>query len=213
MSESPLKYALPARMASVVLHPVFIPALLMAFLVYVYPPIHNTLAVREQNLWLIMVAYTSILFPIVTVVLLWRLKFVESIQLKGQKERYGPLMASMLFYFWMFWVFHKQFSAPLEIQGLLFAVFLSNVLVFMATIFYKISMHTAGWATAVVLLAYWTMKNTTAFPLLLLAVVLAGMVGSIRFYLQAHSSKQIYVGYVVGAIAALLAILIVPLIP
>ncbi|MBU3677785.1 MAG: phosphatase PAP2 family protein, partial [Chitinophagaceae bacterium] len=129
------------------------------------------------------------------------------------KERYGPLMASMLFYFWVFWVFHKQFKAPLEIQGLLFAIFLSNVLVFMATIFYKISMHTAGWATAVVLLAYWTMKDTATFPLLLLAVVLAGMVGSIRFYVQAHSPKQIYVGYVIGAIAALLAILIVPLIP
>ena len=185
----------------------------MAFLVNAYPPVSETVAPKQRFLWLGMVSYTTILFPVLTVILLWRLKFVDSIQLKGQKERYGPLMASMLFYFWVFWVFHKEFKAPLDIQLLLFAAFLSNVLVFMATIFYKISMHTAAWGTTIVLLTYWSVHYAAAFPYLLLGLLLAGIVGSIRFYLKAHSTKQVYVGYIVGALAALLSMLVTPLIP
>jgi hypothetical protein len=200
-------------MVSVLLHPVFIPAAMMAFLIYGYPEATIGVSPKNARLWLMMVTYISILFPTLTVFLLWRLKMVNSMQLHEQKERYGPLMASMLFYFWVYWVFHKEFNAPLPIQVWLLSVFLSTVWVFMATIFFKISLHTAAWGSAAAFLVYLTWYNTSALPFLLLVILLAGIIGSARFYLNEHSPKQLYAGYIVGIISTLMAIAVAALIP
>ena len=127
-------------------------------------------------------------------------------QMRGLKERYGPLIASMMFYFWTFWLFHKQFNAPLLLQSFLLGVFLGTVCLFMATIFYKISLHTGAWGAVVmfaILCAFHHLQSSLVF--LILAILIAGIVGTSRSILQEHSKKQLYSGYIVGGFAQLIA--------
>lgn len=191
-----------ATALSVLLHPVFVPTLLMAYLVYLSPNVFYGFPLELKTWWLITVAYITLTFPLLTVLLLWRLKFISNIYMHELKERYGPLIASMLFYFWVFWLFHKQFQAPLLVQTLLLGTFLNTVLVFMSSIFFKISMHTSAWGSVVTfsLLCLFLGADASLW-LLLAATLLAGLVGSARLYLNAHIPSQLWTGYLLGALS------------
>ncbi len=129
--------------------------------------------------------------------------------MQGTNERYGPLIASMLFYFWTFWLFHHQFEAPMLLQSFLLGVFLTTVFLFMATIFFKISLHTGAWGSVLVFAIICSFHQIhSSVILLLLTLLIAGIVGTARLYLQAHNKPQLYSGYIVGALAQLLAYII-----
>lgn len=200
-----------SRILSFLLHPVFLPSLLFAWIYFLNPELFYGFSAKQKGLQFISVAYISLTFPILTVLLLWKLKFIESIHMHELKERYGVLIASMLFYFWVFWVFHKQFQSHLLIQTLLGGVFMTTVLVFLASILYKISMHTAGWSSAM------TFAGVLAFHhlpysllLLIVTVLLAGLIGSARLNLKAHTMQEVYSGYMAGLTGMLLSYFIVP---
>lgn len=202
-----------AKVLSVLFHPIFLPTILFAFLVYFSPNVFYGFPEDLKNWWLITISYITITFPLVTVFLLWRLKFIESMHMHGLKERYGPLIASMLFYFWVFWLFHKQFQAPLVVQTLLLGTFLTTVLVFMCSIFFKISMHTAAWASAISFASIACLLYVDKSLILLIATILiGGLVGSARLLTQAHTNRQVWLGYIMGAIAMPIAYFFVHLI-
>jgi hypothetical protein len=121
-------------------------------------------------------------------------------------------MASMLFYFWVFWLFHHQFEAPLVIQTLLLGSFLSTVMVFMFTIFFKISMHTAAWGSVVSFAIICSLLYVDhSLILLVSSILIAGVIGSVRLLLKEHIKSQLWMGYLVGVIAMPLAYFIVQL--
>ncbi|HNB81316.1 MAG TPA: hypothetical protein PLP34_07425 [Chitinophagaceae bacterium] len=184
---------------SLLLHPVFVPLLVVGLLKVFCTDVFAGIPPATQKWWLYIIGYTTILFPLLVVFLLWRLKFIESMQMHGLKERYGPLIASMLFYFWIFWLFHKQFAAPEWVQIFLFSVFINTVAVFMASIFFKISMHASAWGAV---LGYAVLLLLRGIPgslfFFLLVLLLAALAGTARLVLQAHTHRELYSGYICG---------------
>ncbi len=198
-----------ARFVSILFHPVFVPAMIYAFLLVCSPDLLFGVTAKTQVWWLVIISYITITFPLLVVFLLWRLQFIDSMLMQGTNERYGPLIASMLFYFWTFWLFHHQFHAPMLLQSFLLGVFLTTVLLFLATIFFKISLHAGAWGSVIVFAVSCMFHNIHLSALLtLLSILIAGCVGASRLYLQAHEKRQLYSGYIVGAIGQLLAYLI-----
>jgi len=198
-----------ARFVSILFHPVFVPAMIYAFLLVCSPDLLFGVTAKTQVWWLVIISYITITFPLLVVFLLWRLQFIDSMLMQGTNERYGPLIASMLFYFWAFWLFHHQFHAPMLLQSFLLGVFLTTVLLFLATIFFKISLHAGAWGSVIVFAVSCMFHNIHLSALLtLLSILIAGCVGASRLYLQAHEKRQLYSGYIVGAIGQLLAYLI-----
>jgi hypothetical protein len=204
---SPGKIA--ARAVSILFHPVFVPAMVYAFLLLCSPDFFFGVPVKSQTWWLVIISYITITFPLLVVFLLWRLKFIDSMLMQGTNERYGPLIASMLFYFWTFWLFHHQFEAPMLLQSFLLGVFLTTVFLFMATIFFKISLHAGAWGSVVVFAMVCAFHRIHLSPLMIvLSLLVAGLVGTARLYLQAHNKRQLYSGYILGVLAQLLAYII-----
>src|SRR5919107_130174 len=72
---------------SYVFHPLFISAYVAAYLIYLHPYEFAVYDHRQKALRLISVILITTFFPAITVILLWRLKFVSSIYLRTQKER------------------------------------------------------------------------------------------------------------------------------
>lgn len=202
-----------ARIISIVCHPLFVPTLVMAFLVKFSPSLFYGLDSKQQILRIITVAYTTITFPLLTVFLLWRLQFIENMYMRNPKERYVPLIASMLFYFWVFWLFHKQFHAPSPIQVFLLGAFLSSVLTFLFNLFNKVSMHSAAFGLVSALAIYLAILGVSgSWLFLVLSLLLAGAVSSSRLFLKEHTPGQVYTGLGIGAAALLLAIPVIKLI-
>src|ERR1700709_2786476 len=79
-----------AKIISYVFHPLFIPAYISAYLIYVHPYLFAGYDSNQKFIRLVSVFVITAFFPALTVFLLWRLQFAESIYLRTQKERIIP---------------------------------------------------------------------------------------------------------------------------
>jgi hypothetical protein len=149
-------------------------------------------------------------FPAFTVFLLKQLKFVGSVMLDTQKDRIIPYVASMFFYFWVFYVSKNLTdSSPLFVK-LLLGVFISSIISLMANIYFKISMH--GMAMGVMLTFFVIVAlqgNMDMGVYLTLAIIVAGLVCSARLLVSDHYPFEIYAGLVLGIISQVMGNLFV----
>ncbi len=154
---------------------------------------------------LVAVAINTFVFPVIVVLLMKQLKFVESLELKSQKERFLPYIAAMVFYFWGFLAIHKL-PLPSFINWVMLGAAISITLAFISNIFSKTSIHTVGMGCllAVVLSnALQSLFNT--LPLVFIAIFIAGLVGAARMYLQSHEPREVYAGYMIGLLGMMMA--------
>jgi membrane-associated phospholipid phosphatase len=71
-------------------------------------------------------------------------------------------------------------------------------------------MHTSAWGsvfTFAIIAASMNMQN--AFFLMIASILIGGLVGSARLYLQAHNIRQIWIGYILGVLGQILSFLII----
>ncbi|MGV3764934.1 MAG: hypothetical protein ACO1NW_02360 [Chitinophagaceae bacterium] len=195
-----------AQLVSYVFHPLFIPLYVTAFIVYQYPYFFAGFDNRGHIKVLMSVFINLCFFPALVVFLLWRLKFASSIMLRTQKERIIPFAASLVFYFWAWYVFREQPQMPRMFVQFLFGAFLGVSGAWMANIFIKISMHTTamgGMAAYMLLLAF--NGDIAMGGYLSIALLLSGLVGTARMLVSDHTNIEVYTGFAVGALAQLIA--------
>src|SRR5690606_38496695 len=144
-------------------------------------------------------------FPIISVLLMKALKFVESIHLYKPKDRIIPLIGSMVFYFWIYHV-SKNIDAPFLLRVMLLGAFWGVIALFIMNIFYKVSMHTAGAGSMIGMVIVLLMTSPIAMTIpLFLAMGIAGLVGTARLLLGAHRTYEIWLGYGLGIVIQLAA--------
>ena len=156
--------------------------------------------------WFGIVGYNTLFMPLLVIFLLWAIKFLKSLEMETQKDRYIPLIACMSFYFWVFWIFHFSLQAPSWIQMFLLSSFITMVFSFFLTIFSKISLHLAGAASIFIfaLLLNVSTGFADAYFLTVTACVL-GLVWFSRKTLKAHNAPQLITGAALGALASIIA--------
>ncbi len=124
--------------------------------------------------------------------------------MESTKERIVPLITTA-FFFGLGYVFLTRFQLPAFIKifysGTITAVLCSLVL----TLLWKISIHMVGIGGIFgALLALNIMYGINTMAWLILVIVLAGVVGTSRLKLNAHTPAQVYAGFGLG-LSALLA--------
>ena len=212
-----------ANAISVLLHPVFMPLLCCVVLYTTMPQLFEAVKPKILTGWLGMIVINTVIFPILLMLLLKGLGFIKSIYLKDVKERVIPLIGIMVFYFWAYWVV-KNVGVPSApdaawpktvVEGpqvpqlahiLLLGNFWGLIIVFLVTIFFKISMHTSGVGALLgfVVVMMIVAKTLLLWPLIV-AVVAAILIGWARYKLGAHSRQQLWLGYFVGIAAQIAA--------
>jgi hypothetical protein len=145
-----------------------------------------------------------------------KLELISSLELDDKKERTIPFVSIATFYIWTFFYYkpsyHLPFANPL-IASMLLGGVVSVFMGFFINIFTKISLHSiaAGAFLGFYLsITKYTVYDTSLFlPIIL---IIAGMVGTARLLLRAHTLKQVLLGYFVGFFAQFLAFNVIPLI-
>lgn len=191
-----------ANIVSYVFHPAFLPAVMTVVLYKLAPQSFagfNILDFSKYPFPLIApIVLSTVFFPLLSVVLMKALGFIESIKMENPKDRIIPLIATMTFYFWTYNVMSNT-NAPFLLRVLLLASFWSVIAIFMINIFFKISMHTtaAGGAVAMIvaLMLYSPVNMVLA---LFITIIIAGIIGTARLILSAHNQSQVWLGYIVG---------------
>ncbi len=202
-----------ATLLSYVFHPVFMPVLMLLLLYKLSPVTFSgmTTAVFGKR-YLLPVALNTLLFPLLFVALLRALGFIKNVQLHTPRERMLPLLGIMVFYFWAQHVILNMPvpagipKVPTILKVLLLGSFWSVIVVFMISIFYKISMHAMAAGGVLGLLIVLMMLNPIDMFLPLCIVLLTGgAVGTARLVLRAHSPLEVWSGYLLGAAVQLAA--------
>jgi len=197
-----------ANIITYLFHPVFFPLIAAFAILELEPAGFIGLTQKQLVMWFASIGLTAVFFPLFSILLMKQLDFISSYRMPTAKERTIPLMATMIFYFWVSHVFNNMPGAPvpLALKVMLLGCFWGIIGVFMINIFTKISLHTtaAGGMVGVVVVLMLT-SPANMLPALFASIVLAGIVGTARMVLGAHQRGDIWVGYIIGFAAQMAA--------
>lgn len=194
-----------AMFISYIFHPALMPMVMTLTLYKLAAVGFAGVPMKQFGIWVGVVAQMTLLYPVLIVFLLKGVGFIRSIHLEDAKERIIPLLLTMIFYFWAYLVF-KNIDAPFLLKVLMLGNFWGIIVLFMVSIFFKISMHTmaAGGMLGLVIVLMMISPINMAIPLFI-ALFIAGLVGTARLVLNAHKSNEIWLGYVLGILVQLAA--------
>ena len=194
-----------AIIISYVFHPLFIPLYLTYFIIEVRSYQFDGLSDWIRLTKLLKVAVSCTFLPLVTVLLLRGLKFIDSVFLRTQRDRIIPYVICMIFYFWNWYTF-KNIHDVKDLVSSSMAIFNASVFGFLANITMKVSMHAiaAGVMTTFIALLAFEESISMSFYLSV-AVLISGLVCTSRLIVSDHTPKQIYFGLFIGIFSQLAA--------
>lgn len=210
--EEPNDYLLKgmAHIFSFLFHPLFIPFYLAYFLIYVHPYLFVGFSAEQKIQTLFILGLNVLFFPLLSVLLLKRVGFIESLMLRTQKDRIIPYIACGIFFFWTYTVFKQQPRYPLALTAYLLGLFLASSVALLANIYIKVSMHAIGLGGWIGLFLYLMKSNSMlmTWPIALLLLI-TGLTCSFRLFLKSHRPIDIYVGLLIGLGCQLVALVVI----
>src|SRR5829696_3647916 len=188
-----------AKVISYVFHPLFVPVYFGWFLVYILRLFPSLDPFRKSMLIIqFFVSYT--LLPLATVVIAKALGFIQTVYLKTQKDRIIPYIATMIFYFWM-WYVSKNLGFPKESVVFSLAVFLVICLGVFFNTYFKVSMHALSMGVIITWFFIYSFNSNINFgPYLSIALFIAGLVCTSRLINSDHRPFEVYAGLFLGAL-------------
>jgi membrane-associated phospholipid phosphatase len=201
---------LAAQTVSVLFHPLLMLSYGLLLLAYANPYIFDgyslSSVLNERFFLFVQVLASTFLFPVLAVFIMRMLDMVKSFQLHDKTERIGPYIAAGTCYLSTFYTFYRINDVPLVFQAFTLGATIALFTAFVVNIFMKVSMHTvgAGGLVAMAILTLGQSYNSIVLPTIVI-FLLAGLTGTARLYLKAHSEQEVYIGYAIGFIAQLMA--------
>ena len=138
--QQPAAVRVIARLISYIFHPIFIPVYLCWFVVRTHSYLFASFSSSEKTIFILRFGVMYVVFPVVSVLLMKALGFISSFHLRTQRDRIIPYVVCMIYYWWMWYLFHNQ-SDSRGIRHLEPWNFFASIGGLMANISMKVSMH------------------------------------------------------------------------
>jgi len=205
--------ALPLRIfatfISYVFHPIFLVPLMAFYLIYGVPSLYLGVDPHLKQMRLVTVIVNDTFFPLLSVLLARGVGFVKSLQMKDQKDRIIPYIATLTWYFWA-WMAMRSFSdTPAAMTAMLFGAFLSVSAASVLNSFLKISMHAIGVGGLLMFMLLIGVEGAQGVGLpLTLSILIAGLVCTARMMVSDHTNRELSVGFIVGMVCQLAGFMI-----
>lgn len=197
-----------AKTISVLLHPLFMPFFSFVLAYWLDDSIGYFTPKELMYFNYAMVACMTIIFPLISTLILLRGKLINSLEMPDRKERSLPY-AMTLFYYGRTYYLLQKFPYDPPVLSMLFGAMLALAFSLLINRRWKISAHAVGAAGVVATLAGLMVLNAS-IPLaaLVLSVLLLGAVCSARLVLKSHTPAQVYAGVVVGFVPVFLCVVL-----
>ena len=195
---------------SYLFHPLFIPLYVILFLVYIDSSAFAGFSAMQKKQTIFIISLNLIFFPLLSVLLLKAVGFIDSIFLRTQKDRIIPYIAAGIFFFWAYQVFKEQSQYPLLLTSYILGIFLASSLALLVNIYFKVSMHAigmGGWL-GLFLVMFKNQSMLMTWPLALV-ILITGLTCTSRLILSSHKPRDIYAGIFVGLITQFAAAIVV----
>lgn len=210
-----------ANVISFIFHPLIIISYLLLLLLIINPYLFSIQNEKALGILMIYVVMLTIVMPGITVLLMRAMGFVNSIHLKERTERIIPLIITGGFYLWLFVNIYENTTIPLAFSIFVLGSTIGLFLTFFFSLFTKVSLHTTGVGglfVGILLIKYNFSYESFGLDLgslgsylvstdmlIFISLFIAGLVGTSRLLLKAHSLNEVGLGYLIGIISQLVA--------
>lgn len=195
-----------AKIISIIFHPLLMPVFGLLIIFNTDSYINYVIPIELKQAVLILVAVSTFVIPVLITLLLLNRKFINSIEMETQKERVIPYAFTIIFYIFTLYMLKRVAIPPIIFHFIIGATF-SVILAFIINIKWKISAHMIGVGGLVgALISISFALEIYVTPFIVLALIAAGLVGTSRLILKAHTQAQIYAGFLLGIVCQILVI-------
>jgi membrane-associated phospholipid phosphatase len=185
---------------SALLHPLLMPTLLFAILLYFSPAVFGIASEAGQWSIVIRIFLATFLMPFLSILLMFRVRSITTLTLDEKNERFMPFLTTTLIYMVTTFLFLKQMQGFYTMIVVLSSITFSIALVTLITVFWKISAHSVGICGVIGFLFgfYQKYADTQLFYPILAVILIAGLLMSARLYLNSHTPAQVFAGGLLG---------------
>jgi hypothetical protein len=188
---------LPAKIISVIFHPLFMPVYGLAIILSGFTPF-GYMQIPVKKLLFLIIVVNNVLLPLALLPFLRYMNFISSWTLEEREERVIPLIISTILYATSSFILYR-FPVPFFLKAFMFSVFLISLMLTAINFRWKISLHSvgAGALTGLILILSFRLYSHL-LGLLVIAVIAGGMIMSARLRMNLHSPRQVWTGFSAG---------------
>lgn len=198
-----------AYIFSVLFHPILLPTWIMVVLMVNGQLVEGVADGTLRWNYLLTNFGVTFLLPFIALAVMKRKKAIGSFEMETRSERLMPLMVMSLFFYTAYYIFRHSAVNVMYNYFMLCAVLLCAVAI-AVTMRWKISLHSLGWgvfSACMVIMAF--KEPETYMPWLCASILVSGLVGSARLYLDSHTPAQVYAGFAAGFAVGIIPLLII----
>jgi hypothetical protein len=190
---------LPARIISVVFHPLFMPVYGLAIILSGYTPF-GYLQMPVKKLLFLIFFVNNVFLPISLMPVLMYMNFISSWTLEEREERAIPMIISTILYATSSYILYK-FPVPFFLKSFIFSIFLISLILTLINFRWKISLHSVASGAITGLILFLSFRGySDLLWALVLSVIAGGMIMSARLKLNLHSPREVWLGFSTGFI-------------
>lgn len=195
-----------AKIISSVFHPLLMPIVGVLIIFNTDSYINYAIPVDLKKAVVLLIAVSTFVTPLLISLLLLQRKIIKSLEMETAKERIIPYTFTIIFYVFTLYMLKRAPLPPIVFYFIIGATF-SVILAFVINIKWKISAHMIGIGGLIgALIAISLKMEVYVTQYIVIALIAAGLIGSSRLILKAHTQSQLYVGFLVGLICQVLVI-------
>ncbi len=194
---------------SVLFHPLVMPAIGL-LIIYQSGLDFTFFTLEQKRAVFLIVLLSTLIIPLSFIPFFLLKKTGFEIEMHARRDRILPFFITALIYLFT-WYFLKRIGIPALLVNYIFASGIAVLFSAVITVFWKISIHMIGIGGITGLLVFISHYfYADVFILVVISFLLAGITGTARMVLNAHSIAQLFTGYTLGlvTIPVVLALLI-----
>lgn len=215
-----LKYL--AHLFSILFHPLLMVSYVLLVFIFINPYLFGSQDLHSLGFIMISVFSISVFFPLIAVLLMRMVGLIESIQMKDKMERIGPLIVTGIFYLWLFINIKQNNNIAGAYTTFVLGSTIALFIAFFVNSFSKVSLHAIGMGGLLAIMFIIRLNYSYDFyylslgslgnlkihfdVFLIIAIFIAGLVGSSRLVLSAHKPDELYGGYIIGIFSQIIAL-------
>lgn len=187
-----------AQLFSAVLHPLIMP-LVCVFTAYTFDwYINGSLTADQMQVIYLIVAFSTVVFPAVNILLLKWYGVVKSFTMERRAERNAPFISTVFFYTLGYYMLRKG-ALPESLFAILLGCIVVLLLITIINLRWKISAHSSGiFGLLGTVVALFLLHGFGNIALLSVVLLLGGLVITSRLILGVHTPAESYGGAILG---------------
>ena len=197
---------LAAKIISILFNPLLMPTLGLFLLFNTDTYINYAVHFKLKQFTVLLVALVTFIIPLLSVLFLRNRGIITSIQMYASKERIIPYIITIISYIFTLYLLKQTTVIPIIFNFIIGATY-AIILACIINIKWKISAHMIGIGGLVgALCCISILLEIYITPYIIFALFIAGLIGSSRLELKAHTQLQIYIGFIIGIICQIISL-------